>query len=193
MESTIKAGFWKPELNLIGDKSGTEGELLEFTVNAADPNGNSLTYSASNLPTGAVFNSSAKTFKWTPSIGDKGIYSNVRFEVSDGQYIDSENITITIGEMPPPEITGVGATNITSSSADITWNTNQAATSKVEYGTTVLYGLSEESSSLVNAHNIPISGLTAGTLHHYRVISKNNANKETTSADYTFTTDASPQ
>jgi signal peptidase len=182
----FQAGFWVPVLNPIGDKSGIEGELLQFTVSATDPNGDPLIYSASNLPSGATFN--GQTFSWTPTPGQAGTYSNVHFEVSDGKYTDFENITITVTEMPPPEITDVNAINITQNSADITWKTNQPATSKVEYGTTTSYGLFLEDSTPLLSHTISISSLVPNTLYHYRVSSKNSAGKEATSVDYHFTT-----
>ena len=46
---------------------------------------------------------------------------------------------------PPPVLSGISATNITSGSATIVWTTNLAAASQVEYGTTVRYN---QSSSL---------------------------------------------
>ena len=179
IENTITTGSWTPVLDSIGDKSGTEGELLTFTINATDPNGDALTYSASTLPTGVIF--SGQTFSWTPTVGQKGTYSGIHFEVSDGKYTDSKDITITIGEMPAPAITGVEVINITSTSADIVWTTDQLATSKVEYSLDTSYGWSEESSAFVQSHQISLSSLTAGTLYHYRVISKNSANKKTSS------------
>jgi len=87
-----------PLLNLIGDKSVNEGELLEFTISATDPDGDPLTYSASNLPEGASFNSNNQTYSWTPRYDQAGLYS-VQFEVYDGELTDSENITITVVQL----------------------------------------------------------------------------------------------
>jgi hypothetical protein len=187
IESTI-TGHWTPELNSIGDKSGVEGELIEFTVGATDPNSDSLTYSASNLPTGAIFNPSTRVFQWTLAGGEAGTYSNVHFEVSDGQYVDSEDITITVTEMSPPTITGVASSEITTNSAKITWETNQSATSKLEYGPTSDYGTILEDSNPVTSHSISIDSLTASTTYHYRVSSKNASEKESISGDYSFST-----
>ncbi|MFC1624616.1 putative Ig domain-containing protein, partial [Candidatus Omnitrophota bacterium] len=85
-----------PVLDTIGNKTIDENILLTFTINAEEPDGETLTYSASNLPTGANFNSATKTFTWTPTYDDAGTYPNVYFEVSDGTYTDSEYITITV-------------------------------------------------------------------------------------------------
>ncbi len=87
---------YPPSLASIGSRSVGEGELLQFTVSATDPDGDALTYSASNLPSGASFTPATRLFSWTPTSGQAGTYSNVRFEVSDGVLTDYENITITV-------------------------------------------------------------------------------------------------
>jgi len=97
-----------PILSPINNKEIQENELLAFTISATDPDVNTLTYSASNLPPGANFNSTNRTFSWTPATGQAGTYSNVHFEVSDGSLADSEDVTITVIEKeipPPPEVT----------------------------------------------------------------------------------------
>ena len=183
IDNVLQTGSWIPKLDSIGNRSGTEGELLEFTINAVDPNGDTLVYSVSNLPTGATFTPSTKTFSWIPSAG---IYPGIHFEVSDGHYINSEDITITIDAMPSPVISNIAVKSITSTSVDITWNTDQLATSKVEYGTAISYGLSAGSSTKVTDHSISLTELIKNTLYHYRVISKNSVGKETASDNDTF-------
>jgi len=101
-----------PLLNLIGDKSVNEGELLEFTISASDPDGDELSYSASNLPEGTSFDSDNQTFSWTPRYDQAGLYS-VYFEVSDGQLTDSENVTITVVQLYEDwDINGDGVANV---------------------------------------------------------------------------------
>ena len=85
-----------PILKPIGDKTVNEGELLTFTISATNADGDSLTYSASNLPKGARLNSSSHTFSWKPRYNQSGTYLNIQFEVYDGSFADSENITITV-------------------------------------------------------------------------------------------------
>ncbi|HLD56786.1 MAG TPA: putative Ig domain-containing protein [archaeon] len=90
-----------PILDTIGNKIVNEGNTLTFTINASDPDNDVLTYSASNLPSGAIFNAVTQTFSWTPTQA-KGSYK-VAFTVSDGNLSDSETITITVE--PPAEST----------------------------------------------------------------------------------------
>jgi len=87
-----------PVLNLIGDKSVNEGELLEYTISATDSDGDPLVYSASSLPSGASFDPNNQTFSWAPRYDQAGVYS-VHFEVSDGELTDSEDVTITVVQL----------------------------------------------------------------------------------------------
>jgi hypothetical protein len=97
-----------PVLASIGNKAVNEGQTLQFTVSATDPEGDPLTYSASNLPVGASFDGTSRLFAWTPVSTQKGTYPGVHFEVTDGRSIDYENITITVGEINTNPSSGDG-------------------------------------------------------------------------------------
>ncbi|SES77215.1 Putative Ig domain-containing protein [Methanococcoides vulcani] len=84
-----------PVLSSIGGKTATEGSALSFVITASDADGDSLMYSASGLPTGATFNGASRTFSWTPDVGQAGTYG-VTFEVTDGEFTDSEIISIIV-------------------------------------------------------------------------------------------------
>ena len=77
---------------------------------------------------------------------------------------------------------------ITASGATISWTTNEAADSRVDYGPTTAYGSISVDSSLVTSHKATLTGLTAGTVYHYQIKSKDAAGNLVTSADLTFTT-----
>jgi chitodextrinase len=88
-----------------------------------------------------------------------------------------------------PVISGVSVSSITTSSATVTWTTDVAATSQVEYGATTAYGsLTTLNSSLVTSHSVSLASLTTNTLYHYRVRSKNSGGIETISGDFVFQT-----
>ena len=85
-----------PVLDNIGNKAVNENELLEFTINAEDPNNDPLAFSANNLPSGANFNSGTRIFSWLPDFNDEGNY-NVEFVVTDDELAeDRETIAITV-------------------------------------------------------------------------------------------------
>jgi hypothetical protein len=91
-----------PVLNAIGNQSVNEGQLVKFTISASDPEGDELTYSASDLPSGAGFNPDTHTFSWTPGFDQAGFYSTT-LAVTDGRLSDSETIIITVVDMPAPD------------------------------------------------------------------------------------------
>lgn len=84
-----------PVLEPIGAKTTTERQWLRFRLRATDADGDSLTYSAINLPSGAFLNSSTGNFRWRPNSNQSGIYS-VTFMASDGQLTDEETISVTV-------------------------------------------------------------------------------------------------
>ncbi len=136
------------------------------------------------------------------SIGLSGLAENTlyHFRVRSGNAINGQGVsgdytftTASIVPPPPPPpplaISNVQALNVTASSAIITWSTNILADSFTEYGLTLGYEIgSVSSSSLATSHSLDLSGLTAGTLYHFRVKSKDASNNQVTSGDYTFTT-----
>ena len=93
------------------------------------------------------------------------------------------------GTLPPPQIGGVSAANVTSSAATITWTTDVPANSQVEYGTTPSYGTqSAVDPTLTTVHQVGLTGLTPATLYHYRVRSRDGNGTLAVSNDLTFTT-----
>jgi hypothetical protein len=88
-------------------------------------------------------------------------------------------------------ISAVSASSISSSSATISWTTNQAGDSQVEYGVTTSYGsTSAVNSSQVQQHVVLLTGLTPNTTYNFRVRSKNGAGSLSVSGNYTFKTGA---
>jgi len=88
----------------------------------------------------------------------------------------------------PPLLSNIRATNITSSSADVLWTTDESANSIVDYALTTSYGVSLTNPTLVVGHAVNLSGLSAGTTYHFRVRSKDGAGNSSASGDFTFTT-----
>lgn len=83
------------------------------------------------------------------------------------------------------------AESLTTGSASISWSTNEPATSQVDYGPDASYGSSTTiDTELVTNHTVVVSGLTAGTLYHYHIKSKDASNNLIIGTDRTFTTSA---
>jgi len=89
----------------------------------------------------------------------------------------------------PSVISSVASKNISSTGATITWSTNEPADSQVEYGLSTSYGtMTPLDTNLTQNHSVTLSGLSANTIYHYRVRSKDAAGNLAVSGDYTFTT-----
>jgi hypothetical protein len=91
---------WQPVLSPIGNKSITEGQKISFVVSAVDPDGDNLTFEASGLPKGAVFNTTTGMFAWVATYKQIGTHQ-IKFIVTDDgtpQQSDSEIITIRINK-----------------------------------------------------------------------------------------------
>jgi len=149
----------------------------------------SWTISSGTLPNGLSLNTSTGVISGTPA--NAGTYSFV-IRVSDSASASAtQSLSIVIGaaDTTAPTISSVTTTGITSNSATVTWTTNEAATSQVEYGTSVSYGSQTTiDSNLVTSHSVVVSGLNANTTYQFRVISKDAANNQTTSANSSFAT-----
>ena len=118
-------------------------------------------------------------------------YWHVRHQDSHGAWSSwsAETSFATANEVTAPVISGVTATNIATTSATITWTTDEVATSQVEYGLTTEYGSSTTlDSNLVTGHSVNLTGLSSFKTYHYRVKSTDAAGNPATSTDHVFTT-----
>jgi hypothetical protein len=95
------------------------------------------------------------------------------------------------GDVTPPKVTAVSAGTPAAGSATVTWTTDEPASSQVEYGATTAYGsTSALDSTLTAGHSVVLTGLTANSIYHFRVLSRDAAGNLAASADATFTTAA---
>lgn len=87
----------------------------------------------------------------------------------------------------PPTISSVSASPSTTS-ATVTWDTSESATSGLQWGLTTSYGSSSTNSSGVTSHSLSATGLSASTTYHFIVHSSDAAGNHSQSADATFVT-----
>ncbi|MCC6797346.1 MAG: tandem-95 repeat protein [Candidatus Hydrogenedentes bacterium] len=100
IQITVTSPNSPPHLETIGPKSGTEGQLLAFSMHAHDHDGQIPTISATGVPNGATFTDLGGgdgSFSWTPPVGASANspYS-VTFTAFDGSLTHSETVSITI-------------------------------------------------------------------------------------------------
>ena len=74
--------------------------------------------------------------------------------------------------------------------ATITWDTDEPATTRVDFGETTTYDNAYEDLTLTTSHSASLTGLTADTLYHFQLTSTDSGGLPTTTPDDTFTTEA---
>jgi hypothetical protein len=114
---------------------------------------------------------------------------NVRFFANYGFTLLATSADVTVGDVTPPAISGVASSSITGSAAAISWTTDEASDSQVDYGPTIAYASSTAvNASMVTSHVITLTGLVDATQYHYRVRSRDAAGNAAVSTDFTFST-----
>jgi hypothetical protein len=108
--------------------SATVGETYTYNVDATDPDGDTLIYSFSAVPTGMTINSSTGLINWTPTTtGSFGVY----VKVSDGELTDIQGFIITVLE---PEGYAVNVTDSSGRTSVVVGNKQINVNVKDEYG-----------------------------------------------------------
>ncbi len=107
-----------------------------------------------------------------------------------GNQTTSVVTTVTVNnDATPPVLSNLVTSSITGSTATISWATDEASDSQVEFGLTTAYGASSGlNAALVTAHTIDLGALTGSTLYHVRVRSSDAAGNLAVSNDVAFTT-----
>lgn len=88
-----------------------------------------------------------------------------------------------------PVISGVVVKSVTATSAIVTWTTNEAGDSVVNYGLREDYGIVRDPSGDKTTHSITLEGLEQGRKYHFRVVSSDVEGNQGISADYQLTTE----
>lgn len=107
-----------PVLVPIGSKSIQEGSALNFVAAASDVDApvQTLTYSLSNAPAGAVINASSGAFTWTPSEAQgPGVYAVTVLVTDDGlpTLSSQEVLSISVSESNvAPVLASIGAKSV---------------------------------------------------------------------------------
>lgn len=99
-----------PVLGAIGDQTNDEGDSVSLSTGATDADGDSLTYSASGLPSGLSINTSTGQITGTASSSGS---SSVTVSVSDGSLSDSETFTWTVNAAATSWTATINITGIT--------------------------------------------------------------------------------
>jgi len=106
-----------------------------------------------------------------------------------GNEATSSTSTFTTVDETAPVISGVEVVDVTTTTARVTWTTDEAADSRVSFGESTSYESTEFTSSLTTSHSVTLTDLTAGATYHFQVLSSDFSENQSFTADDTFTTD----
>jgi O-glycosyl hydrolase/chitodextrinase len=100
---TIAEMSTAPVFNEVAAQNVDQGNFLQLRVNATSANNMSLTYTASNLPTGASFDAVNQSLNWTPAIDQAGRYS-ISFNATDGVTVTKKYVTVVVRDVSAVEL-----------------------------------------------------------------------------------------
>src|SRR3989338_8776463 len=99
-------------------------------------------------------------------------YDNLTEVVSFEQSFKTQKFS----DSQSPTITNVSVVYLTGSTATIQWETDEPATSEVNYGLTTNYGAVRNDGRLVRIHDLTLTGLISGATYQFLVKSKDADN-----------------
>ena len=111
---------------------------------------------------------------------------------------DNNNGTTTppVADIVAPMISSVSTSGISTTSASVSWLTNELATSKVYFGTTTPVNLGTaltvSNNSLIASHTLTLTGLAPSTTYYYAIESKDASLNTATTSTQSFVTAALP-
>ena len=143
-----------PTISGSPETSVVVGNAYSFTPTTTDPSGGTLTFSITNAPSWASFNSATGELSGTPTAADVGTYSNIGISVSDGK---------TSATLPsfPIAVTANATGSVTLSWTAPTENTNGTALTDLA-GYWIYYGTS--ANALTKSMQISNPGLVTYVL-----------------------------
>lgn len=138
----------------------------------------------------------AYTTDWTiefTALQEGTNYVSVRAVALDGLSTELDDVFTIVKDTTAPTISAFRATT-TTSAATVTWTTNEATSTQLEWGTTTSYGNTTTlDPALSTSHSVGLSGLAANATFHARALSVDQAGNNAASSDLSFTTEANPQ
>lgn len=182
----------KPEISSVESAEITPtGARIRWTTNEASDSqveyGTTSDCGASTALDPAMRTSHAQTLDGLSA--DTQYYYRVRSRDAAGNLATSNTLSFkTAADSTPPVITAVAVSGQTGTEATITWTTDKASDTQIEYGPSPTYGASTGiHSAMVLSHEQVLAGLVPGTTYHYRVLSSDARGNQAVSADYAFT------
>jgi hypothetical protein len=174
-----------PVVSSISPTSGTTTGATSVTITGTGFTGASAVNFGPTPAASFTVNSDTSITALSPATTTAGV-ADVTVTTTGGTSATSsaDQFTYVAPTTATPVISNVQSNVTGTSTATITWTTDIPSIGNVSYGTTTSYGSSSPMEVLATTtHSVNLSGLSEGTLYHYRV-SAGTA----TSSDRTFVT-----
>jgi len=160
------------------------GGTLNVTMESDSEPGGEIVVLTETGPDTGIFTGSIMTTASSSVPGQLTIAHNdeIRAEYYDedsGGGTPEYKYAYATADLMGPVISNVQIINIGYSSAEVTWDTNETATSKVEYGIDQGLGMTMEDTALTLSHSMLLEGLDDCTLYYLQVASSDAAQNET--------------
>lgn len=189
MDRTAYTAPGKIKIRLFDSDLAGKSTASVLIRSTTEPTGETVTLKAATAS--GSFTNSIATATGTArtdgilQIADGDTIEAVYFDAS----INSNRLATAVGDLKPPVITGVAATNSFGNTV-FTWTTDEPATSTILYGTSQTSLQSATDSTLTTDHELQLSGLIVGTTYYFAVVSSDEAGNTATNNNsgnyYTF-------
>lgn len=131
-------------------------------------------------PTGTLY-----SILWNTRTASNG--STTLWALSTDTSNNTTSASTTLNVENPPVISAVtSSTGLTTST--ITWTTDEAASSQVNYGLTGSYGFSTSTAALVTSHSLTLANLIPSSTYQFQVLSTDSNGNTATTTNSAFTT-----
>jgi Bacterial Ig domain len=147
------------------------------------------TVGANNLYAGTAGTSLSAAVSGLPTAGGT-LWARVSSNINGAWQSSDYSYTASLAAPPPTPLTfaSPSAGSISANAATITWTTNLASSSRVDYGVSTAYGATVADGSQLTAHSLRLSSLSPSTVYHYTISSQAGSGATVKSGDLTFVT-----
>ena len=168
---------------VIVNRSGTTWQMQVALDGAAPMTVGSFTQALTLAKVGPYAGNSGTMPAWTAAV-DYVFDVAAPISPEDGGAPDPGP---TPGDTTPPVISGVSVAP-SSTSAQVSWATDELSTGAVAFGLTSAYGSTVPATVAGSTQSVTLSGLSPATTYHFRVQATDASGNTSTSTDKTFTT-----
>ncbi|MFA7009382.1 MAG: Ig-like domain-containing protein, partial [Elusimicrobiales bacterium] len=190
LSGTVTVDISSPAVSIIApaDGSTVAGTVIVSGLSSDNIAVSSVAVSVDGVAYSQAVGLASWTFSLNTTLLSNGLHTLTARATDSSGNAKTAVISVTVDNLAPV-ISVVRSAGITASSATITWTTNEAADSQVEYGLSPAYGSSNAlDTAKVTAHSQALTGLQPQTVYHYHARSMDAAGNTAYSADYILNT-----